>query len=150
MKRSINTSAMAISVLFGGRSADAFVSRGGVISSPKIQNPNRRITIRSDDHMPLTPAGSHSSRSVCDMSNDNYDHMPSTPAASYSSRSACDMSNDKSSVCDTSHDFSRREMMDITLGAITGWCILGPRVTFAVTSSSLDNIEEMIRTPSEG
>ena len=56
------------------------------------------------------------------------------------------MSNDESS----SRDFSRREMMDITLGAITGWCILGPRVTFAATSSSQDDIEEMIRTPSEG
>lgn len=146
MKRSFSTAAMAISgVLFGGRSADAFVSRGGVISSsccsPKIKNPNRRtITIQSDDHMPWPQAVSYSSLSVCSMRNDK--------------SSVCDVCNEKSSLCDMCndesppHDFSRREMMDITLGAMTGW-ILGPRVTFAAPSSSQDDIGEMLRKSSE-
>ena len=35
---------------------------------------------------------------------------------------------------DSPDDASRREMMDIALGAMTGW-ILGPRVTFAASLS---------------
>ena len=35
---------------------------------------------------------------------------------------------------DSPDDASRREMMDIVLGAMTGW-ILGPRVTFAASLS---------------
>ena len=148
MKRSLSKAAMAISILFGGQSADAFVSRGAISCSPKIQNQNRLITIQSD-HMPWIPAASYSSRSACDISSSNssptIDTIPSI-----------DMGNDKSSACDmcndeSPHDFSRREMMDITLGAITGW-ILGPRfrVTFAATTSLQDDdIEEMLRKPSE-
>ena len=149
MKRSYSKAAMAISLLFGGRSADAFVSRGAISCSPKIQNPNRLITIRSD-HMPWTPAASYSSLSACDISSSN-----SSPNIATSP--SIDMCNDKSAACDmrndeySSHDFSRREMMDITLGAVTGW-ILGPRfrTTFAATTSSQDDdIEEMLSKPSE-
>mmetsp|Transcript_5247 Transcript_5247/g.8916 ORF Transcript_5247/g.8916 Transcript_5247/m.8916 type:complete len:165 (-) Transcript_5247:214-708(-) len=106
MKRALSTAAVAISVLFAGPSADAFVPRGAMAScSPKIQNPNHRIIITAD-------------------------HMPCNPAASYSTRSKCSMLNDNSPDV-----FSRREAMDITLGAMTGW-ILGPRVTFAATATS--------------
>ena len=144
MKRSLSTAAMAISVILGGRSADAFVSRGGISCSPKIQNQNRLITIQSD-HMPWNPAASYSSRSACDISSSN-----SSPTIDTSP--SIDMCNDKSSACNlyndgsSSRDFSRREMMDITLGALTGW-ILGPRV--ATSSPQDDDIKEMLRKPSE-
>lgn len=147
MKRSLSTA--AISVLLGGQSADAFVSRGGVMSSsccsPKIQNQNRLIPIQSD-HMSWNPAASYSSLSACDI-------ISSKSSPTIDTSPSIDMCNDKSSACNLCNDgsssryFSRREMMDITLGALTGW-ILGPRVA---TSSSQDNdIEEMIRKPSEG
>lgn len=145
MKRSLSTAAMAISVLLGGQSADAFVSRGGISCSPKIQNQNRPIPIQSD-HMPWNPATSYSSLSACDI-------ISSKSSPTIDTSPSIDMCNDKSSACNLCNDgsssryFSRREMMDITLGALTGW-ILGPRVA---TSSSQDNdIEEMIRKPSEG
>lgn len=38
-------------------------------------------------------------------------------------------------------DITRREMMDIALGAMTGW-MLGPRVTFAASLSDPDEDDE--------
>ena len=145
MKKSLSTAAMAISVILGGRSADAFVSRGAISCSPKIQNQNRLIPIQSD-HMLWNPATCYSSLSTCDIISSNFSPTIDTGPS-------IDMCNDKSSACNlcndgsSSRDFSRREMMDITLGALTGW-ILGPRV--ATSSSQDDDIEEMIRKSSEG
>ena len=114
MKRSLSKPSAAISiVLAASKPVDAFfdppfaVGASTYLFPPKtkiLPNPNHRIQHLSD-------------------------HMPCRSQTVQSTLHATPMHGDGSP-----DDASRREMMDIVLGAMTGW-ILGPRVTFAASLS---------------
>ena len=108
-------SAAAISIVVAASSAaDAFLVPPSVVGAsrnlfpPKtkiLPNPNHRIQHLSD-HMPCRPKNVQNVLHVAHMQGDG-----------------------------STDDITRREMMDIALGAMTGW-MLGPRVTFAASSLS--------------
>ena len=126
MKRSLFKPATAIAIVLAASTpVDAFFVPPSASSAStnlflktKIRpNPNHRIQHLSD-HTPCRPQNGEST-------------LYATPAHGV----------------DSPEDVSRREMMDIALGAMTGW-ILGPRVTFAASlsdPSATDEIEELSR-----
>ena len=126
MKRN---SAAAISIVVAASSAaDAFLVPPSAIGAsrnlfpPKtkiLPNPNHRIQHLSD-HMPCRPKNVQNVLHVAHMQGDG-----------------------------STDDISRRELMDIALGAMTGW-MLGPRVTFAASISDpaiTDEDEEALSHP---
>jgi len=115
MKRSLCKPATAISIALAASTpaVDSFFvppsAKGAsrIFFPPKtkiLPNPNSRIQHLSD-HMPCCPQTVEGALYVTPMQGD-----------------------------DLPNDLSRREMMDIALGAMTGWT-LGPRVTFAASLS---------------
>ena len=123
MKRSLSKTSTALTltiVLAASTPVDAFFAPSSAVGAstylfpPKIKilpNPNHRIQHLSD-HMPCRSQTVQSTLYVTPRLGD-----------------------------DSPDDASRREMMDIALGAMTGW-ILGPRVTFAASLSDPSNTDE--------
>ena len=115
MKRSLSKPSAAISiVLAASKPVDAFFDPPFAVGASTYLFPPKNKILPN----PIHHRFQHLS-----------DHMPCRPRSVQSAAHVTPMHGDGSP-----DDASRREMMDIALGAMTGW-ILGPRVTFAASLS---------------
>ena len=115
MKRSLSKPSAAISiVLAASKPVDAFFDPPFAVGASTYLFPPKTKILPNPNHHRIQ----HLS-----------DHMPCRPQNAQSALHATPMHED-----DSPDDASRREMMDIALGAMTGW-ILGPRITLAAALS---------------